>query len=157
MVLCTASKFFAAACDGPYKEAQNATIDLSEDDPQALQRMFRFLYTADYNELDEADPQEKALHRPGSQTLTPNTSTAPSNPKAPTINTPNSTISPSSLPSLKRKRADGNQKTDTTHESQKRTATAALNNALVYALAEKYNIQDLKGVSRTKFAARALN
>ncbi|KAL8960478.1 MAG: hypothetical protein Q9183_005458 [Haloplaca sp. 2 TL-2023] len=157
VVLCTASKFFAAACDGPYKEAQNATIDLSEDDPQALKRMLRFLYTANYRELDEADLREEALQSPVSLTRTPNTSATPSNPKTPTTSTHKSTISPSPLPSLKRKRVDDNKSVDTTHESKKRTATAALNNALVYALAEKYNIKDLKDVSRTKFAARALN
>ncbi|KAL8869760.1 MAG: hypothetical protein Q9174_004026, partial [Haloplaca sp. 1 TL-2023] len=138
------------------QEAQNATIDLSEDDRFALQRMLRFLYTGDYFELYKQELQN-ALDSPGSQKFTLDTPATSTDPNPPTATTHDSINTPSSLPSLKRKRGDDSKQVERRHKSKKRTATAALNNALVYALAEKYDIKDLKDASQKKFAALCLN
>ncbi|KAF5610717.1 amino acid transport gap1 [Fusarium subglutinans] len=43
-IICPRSKFFKAACDGKFKEAQTGTINLPDDDPVAVRMMIEYLY-----------------------------------------------------------------------------------------------------------------
>ncbi|KIW04681.1 hypothetical protein, variant [Verruconis gallopava] len=47
-VLSSRSDFFDGACRNPFKESQQGWIDLSEDDPEAVQHMINYFYTLDY-------------------------------------------------------------------------------------------------------------
>ncbi|KAK4695555.1 hypothetical protein P7C71_g2214, partial [Lecanoromycetidae sp. Uapishka_2] len=49
-VICPRSKFFAAACSGDFKEAQDGIISLEDDDPFTVDRMMQYLYTMDYDD-----------------------------------------------------------------------------------------------------------
>ncbi|KAL8813752.1 MAG: hypothetical protein Q9200_000005 [Gallowayella weberi] len=108
-VLCFASRFFAAACDGNFQEAQTAKVDLSDDDPGALRRALTYLYTEDYDDTDP-DMIEESARDPGPISVNP-----------------------------------------IVHTSSGATGTSYLNNARVYALAEKYDIQGLKALAIFKF------
>ncbi|KAJ3551204.1 hypothetical protein NPX13_g11422 [Xylaria arbuscula] len=48
-IVCPRSDFFAAACRGAMKEACTGTIDLPDDDPQAVDMMVYYFYHLDYN------------------------------------------------------------------------------------------------------------
>ncbi|KAI2643303.1 hypothetical protein GGS21DRAFT_8698 [Xylaria nigripes] len=48
-IVCPRSKFFTAACRGGFKESQEGKIDLSADDPQAVEIMIWYFYHLDYN------------------------------------------------------------------------------------------------------------
>lgn len=52
-IVCQRSKFFAAACDGGFKEASTAVVTLEDDDPATVGRMLLYLYTLDYDDTDE--------------------------------------------------------------------------------------------------------
>lgn len=154
VILCSASKFFAAAFDGGFKvrllprhpkgflyilvlmtsqEGHDARIDLTDDDPEALQRMFSYLYTTRYDDEDLVD--EQGAEDPSQATTTPADVSAFDQ----IVVTPN--------PEEKSHEA--------TSEPAKVNAQAVLNNALVYALAEKYDIQSLKDLAKDKFEARS--
>ncbi|KAL8700684.1 MAG: hypothetical protein Q9201_005313 [Fulgogasparrea decipioides] len=149
-VLCVASKFFAAICDGAFKltaqqEAQSGKIDLSEDDPQALERMLVYLYTADYDDVDQSDAEGKddaADAADAADTASTSAEDDYAFAQSPTE------LSTSPI-GQKRKRCE-----EEIHQSREATASARLNNVLVYALADKYDIQALKELSRVKFEAR---
>ncbi|EON61622.1 hypothetical protein W97_00837 [Coniosporium apollinis CBS 100218] len=47
-IVCPRSKFFAAACNGVFKEARTAKIPLPHDDAQAVRLMVHYLYHLDY-------------------------------------------------------------------------------------------------------------
>ncbi|KAL8650256.1 MAG: hypothetical protein Q9210_003927 [Variospora velana] len=123
-VLCKASKFFAVACDRGFKEAHEGTMDLSDDDPEALRRLLQYLYTADYTHkeatfwLDDLKSMKMKLEQ-GEVTFG------------------TSTLDPAracSEPSMVAKPVE-----------------PAWNNMLVYALAEKYDIRTLKDFAKCKF------
>ncbi|KAF5253945.1 hypothetical protein FANTH_1270 [Fusarium anthophilum] len=79
-IICPRSKFFKAACDGNFKEAQTSTIDLPDDDPVAVRMMIDYLYRDTYlptgvihrdgpidahlsdTEYDEQEKQEMELY-----------------------------------------------------------------------------------------------
>ncbi|KAF5971673.1 hypothetical protein FBULB1_9087 [Fusarium bulbicola] len=79
-IICPRSKFFKAACDGKFKEAQTGTIDLPDDDPVAVRMMIDYLYRDTYlptgvihrdgsidahlsdTEYDEQEKQEMELY-----------------------------------------------------------------------------------------------
>ena len=52
-LLCAVSSYFKAALEGDFKEAQEQTIELSEDDPQAMKYFQLWLYTQEI--LDEGE------------------------------------------------------------------------------------------------------
>ncbi|KAF2770711.1 hypothetical protein EJ03DRAFT_373569 [Teratosphaeria nubilosa] len=54
-VLCTQCEFFEAACNGRFKEAGTNTIEMHEDDPQAIELMLLALYGYNYAEKCAAD------------------------------------------------------------------------------------------------------
>ncbi|CAG7557990.1 unnamed protein product [Fusarium equiseti] len=47
-IVCTQSRFFAAACDGPFTEAQTGEIKLDDDHPIAVKMMINYLYCGTY-------------------------------------------------------------------------------------------------------------
>ncbi|KAI4112896.1 MAG: hypothetical protein LQ338_008258 [Usnochroma carphineum] len=166
-ILCSASKFFAAACDGQFKEAQTARIDLSDDDPAALQRMLSYVYTADYDDKDSADEKEEEKS-PKAQTCCfsfgNEQNSAGSTPSKPEMNSHRTNQEPARF-SLAQPVSNNAASTSPSpegnahkanHEPAKFSfAQAVLNNALVYALAEKYDIQDLKVIAKDKFGHRS--
>lgn len=54
-IVCQRSKFFEAACDGSFKEAATATVILEDDDPSTVRRMLLYLYTLDYEDMNEGE------------------------------------------------------------------------------------------------------
>lgn len=141
VVLCTASRFFAAACDGEFKvspfdrarrtlslfvrarliksltklqEAQTATIDLPDDDPQTLHRVLSYLYTTNYEDGDPTATAEDIASRESPE---------PSNASV------------------------------NTEDIDKVDIWRVMNNLRVYTLADKYDIQPLKDLSKTKLDA----
>ena len=81
-VVCMRSKFFAAACIGPWKEAKDLLITLHDDDMNALDSMFEYLYTGRYGEnfIDEALAVRSSVRR-----LFPDTLHSPSDTSQPSI------------------------------------------------------------------------
>ncbi|KAK4891416.1 hypothetical protein LTR27_009911 [Elasticomyces elasticus] len=51
-IICTQSDFFAKACDGSFREAKEARIDLSSDDHRAVAALLYFFYHGDYCAAD---------------------------------------------------------------------------------------------------------
>ncbi|KAK6391243.1 hypothetical protein LTR65_004703 [Meristemomyces frigidus] len=47
-IVCSQSSFFAKACDGRFKEAEENVITLHEDDPDAVDAMLQYFYKSDY-------------------------------------------------------------------------------------------------------------
>ncbi|KAI4111027.1 MAG: hypothetical protein LQ345_006887 [Seirophora villosa] len=140
--LCSASKFFAAACDGGFKEAEDSQIDLSDDDPKALGRLLRYVYTTDYNDSDDYDID---VHDTAEETdnkgFAANASPTPLRTVAFTEDATSSVMSNAS----EKKNED---------EPALPNATSIINNAAVYALAEKYGISTLKDSAKEKFETR---
>ncbi|KAI9037152.1 BTB/POZ domain-containing protein [Aspergillus affinis] len=48
VVVCAQSPFFDAACGGQFKESSESRIDLSDEDPEMVERLFQFLYLGNY-------------------------------------------------------------------------------------------------------------
>jgi hypothetical protein len=60
-IVCLRSSYFAKACDGRFKEANEGCVDLHEDDANAVHALLEYLYTTNYNdevfkEQDEYTP-----------------------------------------------------------------------------------------------------
>ncbi|KAK5674689.1 hypothetical protein LTS10_012690 [Elasticomyces elasticus] len=65
-VVCTQSSFFAKACDGSFKEAEEGVIALKEDDSAVVNGMLRFMYGLDYRSAcEEHDSDYKAEYIDG--------------------------------------------------------------------------------------------
>ncbi|KAI9778216.1 MAG: hypothetical protein M1839_008333 [Geoglossum umbratile] len=70
-VVCPRSQFFAAACNGKFKEGISGKIALIEDDPATVQRMLSYLYTLDYEDEIHTNAEttlDKETASTGSQT-----------------------------------------------------------------------------------------
>ncbi|KAL9018121.1 MAG: hypothetical protein Q9185_004587 [Variospora sp. 1 TL-2023] len=137
LFLCSASRFFVAACDGVFKEAQDSHIDLSDDDPKTLERLLRYLYTADYDDDDvivKATAEETNGKEPvANASFTSSTSSA--------------RIDNATSPQVTRDASEPEKEDESTYHK----ASAITNNAAVYALAEKYDIASLKNLAKEKF------
>ncbi|KAL8734282.1 MAG: hypothetical protein Q9181_003249 [Wetmoreana brouardii] len=145
-ILCTASKFFAAACDGNFKEARDSRIDLSEDDPDALERMLKYLYTADYDDMDhvQREGNKKTQNEDQSSSAADLWSAYPKDDGGSVLESSTEALSIRSC-------EDGKEPDSEAGERRRLAVSAPLNNVLVYALAEKYDIQTLKILSQAKF------
>ncbi|KAL0258136.1 hypothetical protein SLS55_007308 [Diplodia seriata] len=62
-VICSRSGFFDGACSLPFKESGTGVIDLSEDDPEAVEHMINYFYHLDY--LSKA-PKSRRTTQPSS-------------------------------------------------------------------------------------------
>lgn len=47
-IVCSRSEFFDGACRNPFKESETGVIDLTEDDPEAVEHMVNYFYHLDY-------------------------------------------------------------------------------------------------------------
>lgn len=47
-IICSRSGFFDGACSNPFRESQTGVIDLSNDDPEAVEHMVNYFYKLDY-------------------------------------------------------------------------------------------------------------
>ncbi|KAF2834953.1 hypothetical protein M501DRAFT_1008904 [Patellaria atrata CBS 101060] len=47
-IICSRSGFFDGACSNPFRESETGIIDLSEDDPEAVDHMVHYFYHLDY-------------------------------------------------------------------------------------------------------------
>ncbi|KAK4542524.1 hypothetical protein LTR36_006777 [Oleoguttula mirabilis] len=54
-IICPQSDFFAKACEGGFKEAQENLIALQDDDPDVVHAMLRFMYTGDFDNSENED------------------------------------------------------------------------------------------------------
>ncbi|KAL8757209.1 MAG: hypothetical protein Q9199_002394 [Rusavskia elegans] len=147
-VLCPASKFFATACGGNfqvdlYLKSSNGPLDLPEDDPDAVDRMLTYFYTADYDDTDhEGDPKTQEQH---GGSLSPGTT-----------KNPVPLIVPVDVSSLLETSSNASDALNEAAKAPVHVKVSALaNNALVYALADKYNLFLLKDLAQTKFEVRA--
>ena len=140
-IVCPRSKFFAAACNGPFQvchnkirsgricaillihlvqEGRTGIITLRDDDTPTVRRMLKYLYTLDYDDTGEAADVAKYAHGKG---------------------------------------ASANlQATTATDEEQSSADDPArnyhhlLNNIAVYAIADKYDIPELEALAAKKFS-----
>ncbi|KAI9781051.1 MAG: hypothetical protein M1839_006326 [Geoglossum umbratile] len=127
-VVCPRSKFFAAACDGRFKEGITSEIALPEDDPETVQRMLSFLYRSDY------DDELHTIATDGLHAVAP-------------VGDTESIASMDSQP----------EKQTPFFHGGWRVNDAPLFSAIhVYAIADKYDIPDLKRFARSRFQDWAL-
>ncbi|KAE9993179.1 hypothetical protein EG327_006178 [Venturia inaequalis] len=70
-VVCQQSRFFDNACKKntfkvgqkrPYEESETGNVDLSYDDPAAVEAMYQYFYKCDYSELAKGSPNPMLLH-----------------------------------------------------------------------------------------------
>ncbi|KAI9781527.1 MAG: hypothetical protein M1839_005942 [Geoglossum umbratile] len=131
-VVCPRSKFFAAACDGKFKEGITSEIELPDDDPETVQRMLSFLYTCDYNDELHINAPDK-LH-----TIAPVEDTM-------IISTGEDTMSITSTDSQSK------QQTPFFHGDWPLNDAPLFSAIHVYAIADKYDIPDLKKFAKRRF------
>ncbi|KAH9826499.1 BTB/POZ domain [Teratosphaeria destructans] len=62
-IVCSRSGFFDGACSNAFREMENRTIDLSEDDEDAVDQMIHFFYYLDYDIAPEQPVATLFRHR----------------------------------------------------------------------------------------------
>ncbi|EFX04923.1 btb/poz-like protein [Grosmannia clavigera kw1407] len=67
------SPFFDKACTGVFKEGLEHSVDLPDEDPDTVDRFFRFLYAGNYSDGEHYDdlPSNTALIAPGPDSESP--------------------------------------------------------------------------------------
>ncbi|KAL8730526.1 MAG: hypothetical protein Q9166_003975 [cf. Caloplaca sp. 2 TL-2023] len=125
------------------REAQTARIDLSEDDEHALKRMLVYLYTESYDDLDIEPEMTSACDAAD----TPDSAVAHLE--------PDSASDIQAILCNQAKSQGAEQTDDSAKKYAEQTVSALLNNVRVYALADKYDIQDLKVFAKSKFESRS--
>lgn len=126
------------------KEAHTGILDLSADDPYVLERSLSFVYTTSYDECDKDNTKGTIRHSESSiESVAASSSVISGHNK-------DSTLPPLSAlsipqPGQKRKYVD--------EDAERKAANALnlLNNVLVYALADKYDVKALKTLARANF------
>ncbi|KAE8440474.1 hypothetical protein EG329_007440 [Mollisiaceae sp. DMI_Dod_QoI] len=114
-------------CDD--RESINNEISLEEDDPHAVERMLVYLYTSDYSDGDSSRLAEVVA--------------SPEEALADELEDDEQSVSMAQ--STRGEQDDASATTD---------EPSLLNNVLVYAIAEKYGIADLKELAKAKFQDR---
>ncbi|KAL8654319.1 MAG: hypothetical protein Q9226_003481 [Calogaya cf. arnoldii] len=132
-IVLPACKVLATACSGEYKAGTGGPIDLSEDDPNAVERMLRYLYTGNYDDTDHEANEEAGKTR-----IPPPTSVQV---------VPDQRSETSSIAS------DALEKVATAPVHVK--VSTLTNNVLVYSLADFHDLPLLKNLAQTKFEVRA--
>ncbi|KAL8671910.1 MAG: hypothetical protein Q9168_003603 [Polycauliona sp. 1 TL-2023] len=123
-------------------ESTTNRIHLPEDDPTAMERLLQYLYTADYDDTDSEDDQESQSSLSGSTSI-------PAATGSPSTSTIQANINISAAPS-----STASNAVDKTVPVQVSFGALA-NNALVYALADKYDMPLLKLLAKEKFQTHA--
>ncbi|KAF3938830.1 hypothetical protein ABW19_dt0205801 [Dactylella cylindrospora] len=54
-IICPQSGYFAALCDGNFKEVAAGEVDVSTEDPNLIEQMLKYLYTGDYDQTPPDD------------------------------------------------------------------------------------------------------
>ncbi|KAI4253754.1 MAG: hypothetical protein LQ352_003501 [Teloschistes flavicans] len=128
-----------------FREAQTGKVDLSADSPNALERLLSFLYTANYDDRGRDDAEEITGHGESSINSAANTPSVTSAHNDDPILPPSSALS---IPQTgqKRKYVDVEEE-----EWIAELASRRSNNVLVYALADKYDVKELKNLAKAKF------
>ncbi|RKK88790.1 hypothetical protein BFJ68_g16855 [Fusarium oxysporum] len=152
-IVCPRSEFFASACNGPFQEGEPGVFHLPEDDPFAVKAMLHYFYHLDYPlmAVPVVDTDEAAMSRPFTFRCAyqPNEFTQ---------------IDPATGPghaplSKKAKKKMKKESRSAQPSSQRPGSVPPTPNlclhAKVYALGEKYGIEDLKGLALDKFHAEA--
>ncbi|KAF2221859.1 hypothetical protein BDZ85DRAFT_274762 [Elsinoe ampelina] len=166
-ILCSRSSFFDGACGGQFLEAQTRSIDLSEDDEDAVEHMIHYFYHLDYLTqttenvtVDTSAPVQKLNLTASSDPLFAQAAAhAPPSPES-SVASP-SGRSPSPIPASLKVRTAGakiptQSRSDTQSESEDyeeydSDESHLLAHTRVYALAEKYQIPALKSLAQAKF------
>jgi len=84
-IICSRSGFFDGACSNPFREAETGVIDLSEDDPEAVDHMVHYFYHLDY------------LSTPKTRSRATSSNSRPSLPQTPICDRSMSPLSPMSM------------------------------------------------------------
>ncbi|CRG90548.1 BTB/POZ domain protein [Talaromyces islandicus] len=125
-VICPQSRIFEAACRGEFVEALTRSMTLTDDDPDIVDRMIRYLYTHRYDDSEDWD-YESFRHRP--QNVKHASAT-------------NSTSSGTTTTTT----------TTTSQEAHSSKPPQSPRSLHVYAIADKYLINPLKDAARGRFA-----
>ncbi|KAH7112803.1 hypothetical protein B0J11DRAFT_446597 [Dendryphion nanum] len=179
-IVCSRSEFFDGACRNPFKESETGVIDLTEEDPEAVEHMVNYFYHLDYltkplsrcssqRSTRQASPmsQRAAAHRPAKKfslsmiedpllaMVTASTATgALVTPPAEEPSQFDSMDAPQKLPDTPM--ADQFEQNPFDGLQQEPEADVEkphlMTHVAVYALGEKYGIPGLKSLARKKFA-----
>ncbi|ORY18152.1 hypothetical protein BCR34DRAFT_360429 [Clohesyomyces aquaticus] len=176
-LVCSRSEFFDAACRNPFKESETGVIDLTEDDPEAVEHMVNYLYHLDYLKKPLSRRSSQRSSRPSSPTSRRQRSKklnlaliedpllatmAAANQSARDPMTPpdeqanhfDDSLDSAKFPDTPLEEAfqeDPFEAVETEPETAVEKAHL-LTHAKVYAIAEKYAISGLKALARKKFA-----
>ncbi|KAF2768376.1 hypothetical protein EJ03DRAFT_389954 [Teratosphaeria nubilosa] len=179
-IVCSRSGFFDGACSNAFLEMENRTIDLSEDDEDAVDQMIHFFYYLDYDFVSEQpiatlfrhradgdarrklpkkldmsmihDPLLEAIGAYKSQSLTtPPASTHENR----SVELPGKAPRPPITARAQTPPLDESGAVYESHDQEEAEDSGdeahLLLHARVYSLAEKYDIHSLKELARQKF------
>ncbi|OCK75035.1 hypothetical protein K432DRAFT_386455 [Lepidopterella palustris CBS 459.81] len=176
-IICSRSEFFDGACSNPFREAETGIIDLSEDDPEAVEHMVNYFYHLDYlikPKSRRASQRSSRHNSPSGGTPTrrrskklnlalvedPLLATAAASAAANPLTPPDE--QGNQFESLDETKFPDTPIADQTEEDPFEIAFAQqepdaekpnmITHAKVYALAEKYGIAGLKSLAKRKFA-----
>jgi hypothetical protein len=180
ILLATRSTFFEGACRNGFREAQTGVIDLSEDDPEAVDHMVHYFYHMDY--LSKKSLSRRSSQRSSRPTSLRSSITKRSSPPkklnlfqvedpllalvaaannsmplTPPADEPMFQNMDASTKMPDTPMADHFFEDDDLESQQSETeldveTTHLVTHAKVYAIAEKYGIAGLKVLARSKFA-----
>lgn len=147
-IICERSKFFATACDGPFLESSSKEIVLEDDDPTIVERLLSYLYTLDYedgfsSQQDHGSPSAKSATISVEDDLMPP-------PMDYRLDNSIESEGESSVVAVDQPEAT---KISTVENSTENGRSSLMINVQVYAVAEKYDVEELKGLALEKFKA----
>ncbi|CAO2654038.1 Nn.00g107710.m01.CDS01 [Neocucurbitaria sp. VM-36] len=176
-LLATRSTFFEGACRNGFREAETGVIDLTEDDPEAVEYMVNYFYHLDYlnKPLSRRSSQRSRAVSPPSSRLARRSAPKKMNlpavedpllaqalaanmsmPMTPPADEPTAQIFDVSakmadMPMVDQSVEDDLESVQSEPEVGNEKAHL-VTHAKVYAIAEKYGIAGLKALARNKFA-----
>ena len=172
-IVCEGSKFFAAACDGPFlvsvplekattpahqaQESSSREVTLEDDDPAIFERLLLYLYTLDYDDGSLSENNESPLSENSpaiSATQDPEQGEAVlvSTLAAFAPDEPSESQSDSSAVLIKQHATAVALVPERPTQNEK---SSLMINVQVYAMAEKFDVAELKILAKEKFSACA--
>ncbi|TLD15304.1 hypothetical protein E2P81_ATG09784 [Venturia nashicola] len=138
-IVCSRSGFFDGACSNPFKESESGTIDLSEDDLEAVDYIVHYFYYLEYLTTPRVQPRGTTLSSPLASPISQKHF--------------HSKYTKLSFDSIIDKNHSKVDEIKSAAEQQAKGSTSNLTlYAKVYAIAE--NIQGLKTMAKNKFSAQ---
>ncbi|EED21912.1 hypothetical protein TSTA_091530 [Talaromyces stipitatus ATCC 10500] len=144
-VICPQSGIFEAACRGSFIEASTNSITLTDDDPEIVERMIRYLYTHRYDDAEDwgydcCDNGIKRIRQHYSEMDTG-------------IDEDDDTNDNDEDRHISRSRRHGHVNSNVLDRSSKgkSSPTSPPKSLHVYAIADKYLIHPLKDLAQTRF------